>query len=93
MSAVIVLLIGLAIVVGGVLALRLHAFVALILAALVVACLTPATAFVRQSLLDKAKKFDVRIESLEADKGIVHLSVPGNRKREAATDLIAIHPG
>lgn len=93
MSAVIVLLIGLAIVIGGVLALRLHAFVALILAALVVACLTPASALVRQSLLDKARKLDVRIESVDTGAGLVHLSVPDSWKPDSTTDLVVLRPG
>ena len=41
MSPFFLLLLGMAIVVGGILALRMHAFLALILAALVVAALTP----------------------------------------------------
>jgi len=41
MNPIAIVLIGMAVVVGGVLALRLHAFLALILGALVVAALTP----------------------------------------------------
>jgi GntP family gluconate:H+ symporter len=44
MSPLVLLLIGMAIVVGGILALRLHAFLALILGAFAVALLTPETA-------------------------------------------------
>jgi len=43
MNPFVLLIIGMAIVVGGILALRMHAFLALILAALVVAALTPAS--------------------------------------------------
>jgi GntP family gluconate:H+ symporter len=93
MSAVIVLLTGLAIVIGGVLVLRMHAFVALILAALFVACLTPTTAFVRQSLLERAKKTGVRIESAPAAEGVVQLSVPGDWKSDSATTWIVVRPG
>ncbi|QDU27067.1 Gnt-II system L-idonate transporter [Anatilimnocola aggregata] len=93
MSAVIVLLLGLAIVIGGVLALRLHAFVALILAALAVASLTPTAAFVRQSLLDRAKKLDVRIESAETTEGVVQLSAPSHMKLDADTEWIVIRAG
>ncbi len=44
MSALLLLLIGMAIVVGGILALRMHAFLALILGAFAVALLTPDSA-------------------------------------------------
>ena len=44
MSPLVLLLIGVAIVVGGILALRLHAFVALVLGAFAVALLTPDSA-------------------------------------------------
>jgi GntP family gluconate:H+ symporter len=44
MSALVLLLIGMAIVVGGILVLRLHAFLALILGAFAVALLTPGAA-------------------------------------------------
>ena len=44
MDPLVILLIGMAVVVGGVLAFKLHAFIALIAAALVVAALTPTTA-------------------------------------------------
>ncbi len=43
MNPFVLLIIGMAIVVGGILALRMHAFLALILAALVVAALTPVS--------------------------------------------------
>ena len=53
MHALWIVLIGVAIVVGGVLALRLHAFLALLLAALVVAALTPEAALQRFAVLDE----------------------------------------
>lgn len=93
MSAVIVLLLGLTIVIGGVLVLRLHAFVALTLAALAVACLTPASAFVRQSILDKSRKLDVRIESVDSSTGLILLSAPENWQPAAATEWVVVRPG
>lgn len=80
MSAVLLLAVGLVIVIGGVLVLRLHAFVALILAALAVACLTPSSAFVRQSLATQAKQLDVRIEEEVSPRGEIRLSIPIARK-------------
>jgi GntP family gluconate:H+ symporter len=96
MSAVVVLLVGLAIVIGGVLVLRLHAFVALVLAALVVASLTPAAAFVRQSLVVQAKKLDLQIESnapSEPGDRQVRLSVPSSLRVDAKTEWIVIRAG
>ena len=60
-----ILAIALAIVITGVLAFRLHAFLTLIVAALAVAALTPASAIERYEL----SKDGVRIDQLE----------PGNR--------------
>lgn len=45
-----IFLIGMVVVLGGILAVRLHAFLALILGALVVAALTPAEAIVKHGL-------------------------------------------
>ena len=57
MSAIVVLLIGVVIVIGSVLFLRLHAFLALVLAALVVALLTPHAAIERFWVQKKQLKF------------------------------------
>lgn len=48
-----IFLIGMVVVLGGILALRLHAFLALVLGALVVAALTPAAAIVQHGLSKK----------------------------------------
>jgi GntP family gluconate:H+ symporter len=53
MDALWILAIGMVIVLGGILALRLHAFLALILAAFVVAGLTSTDAIVRHGLSKK----------------------------------------
>ncbi len=50
MNAIAIVLIGMAVVVVSILALRLHAFLALVLGALVVACLTPGEAVRNQEL-------------------------------------------
>jgi GntP family gluconate:H+ symporter len=50
-----VLVLGTAAVLGGILVLRLHAFLALVLGALLVACLTPQQALFDQSLRDSAR--------------------------------------
>lgn len=62
MQAVLILLVGVAVVIGGVLLLRLHAFLALILGALTVGLLTP-TISVEQFLLDKE---GWRVEEVES---------------------------
>ena len=52
MSTILILLIGLTIVIGGILAFRLHAFVALILGAVAVAVLTPSERVQRSAQLE-----------------------------------------
>jgi gluconate:H+ symporter, GntP family len=54
-----ILLIGMVVVVGGVSLLRLHAFLALILAAMVVAALTPPAVLQQFSLRDADKRFQL----------------------------------
>ncbi len=53
MSPVLIVLLGMAVVIVGVLVLRLHAFLALVLAAVLVAALTPADALVAAKVADK----------------------------------------
>ena len=50
MTTILILLVGVSIVVGGILLLRLHAFLALILAALVVSALTPSLVIERNAV-------------------------------------------
>ena len=60
MSPIFILLLALAVVIGGILLFRLHAFLILIVGALVVAALTPAASVRRFEL----RKDEVRIESI-----------------------------
>ena len=58
MGILLILCVGVAVVIGGILLFRLHAFLVLILAALIVSALTPADS-VRRYALGLAKiKFD-----------------------------------
>ena len=59
---------GLAIVIGGILGLRLHAFIALVLAGMTVALLTPARLVERSAILEAA----IGVESVTAD-GVIEL--------------------
>ena len=60
---------GLAIVIGGILGLRLHAFIALVLAGMAVALLTPARLVERSAFLEAA----ITVESVTAD-GVIKLA-------------------
>lgn len=68
MDALLILAIGMAIVLGGILALRLHAFLALILAAYVVATLTPTPALVEHGL---SKKLAPEAAQKAAEKPVI----------------------
>ncbi len=68
-----VLAIGVAIVIGGVLLFRLHAFLALILAALTVAVLTPPAAIERTQALAKG----ARVDDVDVEKGTITLAKGG----------------
>ncbi|MCP4171422.1 MAG: GntP family permease [Fuerstiella sp.] len=59
---------GLGIVIGGILGLRLHAFIALVLAGMTVALLTPARLVERSAILEAA----IGVESVTAD-GVIEL--------------------
>jgi gluconate:H+ symporter, GntP family len=80
-----ILLIGMVVVVGGVLALRLHAFLALILGALVVAALTPADAVYRQALRGD-REFRVATATVVGDKAVLTFN-PGKVKVAPGTSL------
>ena len=82
-----ILLVGVAIVVGGVLVLRLHAFLALTLAALVVAALTPRAALER-SVLDRAR---LDVLEVDADARRVVLRAP-DRAVEPGTVCLVLEP-
>ncbi len=65
MSPLVILLVGLCTVVGTILLLRLHAFLALVLGAFVVGLLTPESAVLMSRLRDRDVQFDARL--LEAE--------------------------
>lgn len=75
-----VLAVGVAIVIGGVLLFRLHAFLALILAALTVAALTPRSAIERAKVAASGKP----IAAVDADEGTLTLS--GSPETQLATE-------
>ncbi len=69
MSPIVILVVALTVVIGGVLWFRLHAFLVLIMGALVVAALTPAASVMRFELGKDA----VRIRSLSADRQVTRI--------------------
>ncbi len=73
MTTVFILLTGLAIVIGGILVFRLHAFVALILAGLTVALLTPSELVIRSGQLEGV------VRNAEIDGQNLSISVPEPR--------------
>jgi GntP family gluconate:H+ symporter len=75
MNPLLILLIGMALVVGGILVLRLHAFLALIGAALLVALLTPALYNYRFALRGAA----IPVERADAAAGTVVLKADAGR--------------
>jgi len=86
-----ILLIGMVVVVGGVLALRLHAFLALVLGALVVALLTPQHVTYRFALRSKQM---VVTEVIQAGPGLAASFNAGKAKHAAGTPLVLlkVHP-
>lgn len=89
LSPLLILAIALAIVITGVLALRLHAFLTLIVAALAVAALTPAPSIERYEL----SKDGVRIDGQSADGLALALARPGQLKPGAAYGLYRLDAG
>lgn len=89
MSPLLILAVALAIVITGVLAFRLHAFLTLIVAALFVAALTPSTAIERYELSRDA----VRIDSLAADGRALALARPGQLKTGVEYGVYRLGPG
>lgn len=79
MSPLVILIVALAVVLTGVLAFRLHAFLALITGALVVAALTPAASIQRFEL----RKDEVRIESISPDGRSARIQ---DRKKQIVDD-------
>ena len=74
MHPLVIVSIGVAIVIGGVLILRLHAFLALLLAALTVAALTPTKELWRFAILDKSAE----VANLTIDDPQLLESYPGD---------------
>lgn len=77
MQLYLVLALGFAIVVGGILLLRLHAFIALILAAMVVASLTPMQAHLRPAVVSLADASKIEIQSIDERTNVVELKSDG----------------
>ena len=85
-----ILAIALAIVITGVLAFRLHAFLTLIVAALAVAALTPASAIERYEL----SREGVRIDQLApGNRGALVLARPGQLKQGVEYGVFRLDPG
>src|SRR5439155_13092502 len=86
MNPLLILLIGMTVVVGGILLLRLHAFLALIAGAIVVALLTPGTYVYRFTLRSGA----IPVARIDAE----HRTVILKTKQPLVEDstLIALRP-
>lgn len=86
-----ILLIGMLVVVGGVLVLRLHAFLALIAGAIVVALLTPTPSTYRFAL----RGGSIAIASIDAGDAVVHLKADKAKlpeKSPPGTPLLVLRP-
>ena len=83
-GTILILLIGVCVVVGGILLLRLHAFLALILAAAIVSMLTPQAARERYAL----EKAGAEVLARNADHAVIATgnSKPGEVEANAARD-------
>jgi gluconate:H+ symporter, GntP family len=89
LSPLLILAIALAIVIIGVLAFRLHAFLTLIVAALAVAALTPAASIERYEL----SREGVRIDQLAPDRrGALVLARPGQLKQGVEYGVFRLDP-
>ena len=71
MNAIVLVLIGMLVVIAGIVVLRLHAFLALILAAILVAALTPSQ---RLADSESASHFIGKVEKIEGEPVRVHVS-------------------
>jgi GntP family gluconate:H+ symporter len=85
-SVLLVLAIGVLIVVGGVLVFRLHAFLALIFAALVVALLTPAAVVERTLIHEKGAPID----SVDPAEGQIRLAIGEKYKVALETPYVIV---
>jgi GntP family gluconate:H+ symporter len=89
LSPLLILAIALAVVITGVLAFRLHAFLTLIVAALTVAALTPAASIERYELSRDA----VRIDQQTPDGHVLALARPGQLKSGVEYGVYRLDPG
>ncbi|MDP9175196.1 MAG: GntP family permease [Planctomycetota bacterium] len=87
MSPLLIVLIGVAVVIGGILALRLHAFLSLVAGALVIALLTPAATVYRFSLRTGEVDF-----ARSTNDGAVELKSESTRPEGATLDLLTQTP-
>ncbi len=86
MNPIWILLIGMAVVIGGVLALRLHAFLALIFGALMVAALTSEPQIRQQAIDDSA------VDIVAVDSALISLK-PGKGQSVIAGQNMLLRPG
>lgn len=91
MSPLLILLIGMVVVVGGVLALRLHAFLALVCGALVVAALTPGGLVSRHAAREAARATGLRIAAADPGGQMLRLAGGSNKVLPGST-LLVIRP-
>jgi GntP family gluconate:H+ symporter len=87
-----ILLIGMVVVVGGVLALRLHAFLALVLGALVVAWLTPSGYVARYAAGEAARATGWTVLAVQNRTPPVATVKPGKKRLERDSELLALRP-
>jgi GntP family gluconate:H+ symporter len=92
MSPLLILLVGMIVVVGGVLALRLHAFLALVLGALVVAGLTPRGFGSRYGAREAARTTGLTVVSQDPVSQTVRLSGAKSGILPGST-LVVLRPG
>jgi GntP family gluconate:H+ symporter len=84
MNPILILLVGMVVVIGGVLALRLHAFLALTLGALAVAALTPSEALYQNELELQA----IEIVGIDREAGTITLKPQGKQKVMAGSGAV-----
>jgi len=91
MSPLLILLVAMVVVVGGVLVLRLHAFLALVCGALVVAALTPAGFVGRHAAREAARATGLRVAGADPAGQFVKLT-GGNANGVTGSGLVVLRP-
>ena len=91
MSPLLILLVAMVVVVGGVLVLRLHAFLALVCGALVVAALTPAGFVARNAAREAARATGLRVAGGDPSGQFVKLT-GGNANGVTGSGLVVLRP-